>query len=221
MAEKSNASIGFEKQIRDAACVLWGHIPAAEYRKVIVGLIFLLYVSNTFEKRYNELVADDDGFEDEKDAYLMENIFFVPEKARWSVISAAAHTPEIGTVIDEAMRAIEDENKTLKGEVMNIVRILKICIAVISVVVVTFALCFYLFGEMGFVLSVIVFFGIFSSWLLMSAIKNLIYIKKLHKYGCRTDGTLINVIYSRNGYIRVRKQNIERCSAEKLCQPLL
>ena len=100
MAEKSNASIGFEKQIRDAACVLWGHIPAAEYRKVIVGLIFLRYVSNTFEKRYNELVADGDGFEDEKDAYLMENIFFVPEKARWSVISAAAHTPEIGTVID-------------------------------------------------------------------------------------------------------------------------
>ena len=178
MAEKSNASIGFEKQIWDAACVLWGHIPAAEYRKVIVGLIFLRYVSNTFEKRYNELVADGDGFEDEKDAYLMKNIFFVPEKARWSVISAAAHTPEIGTVIDEAMRAIEDENKTLKGEVMNIVRILKICIAVISVVVVTFALCFYLFGEMGFVLSVIVFFGIFSSWLLMSAIKNLIYIKK-------------------------------------------
>ena len=114
MAEKSNASIGFEKQIWDAACVLWGHIPAAEYRKVIVGLIFLRYVSNTFEKRYNELVADGDGFEDEKDAYLMENIFFVPEKARWSVISAAAHTPKIGTVIDEAMRAIEDENKTLK-----------------------------------------------------------------------------------------------------------
>ena len=114
MAEKSNASIGFEKQIWDAACVLWGHIPAAEYRKVIVGLIFLRYVSNTFEKRYNELVADGDGFEDEKDAYLMKNIFFVPEKARWSVISAAAHTPEIGTVIDEAMRAIEDENKTLK-----------------------------------------------------------------------------------------------------------
>ncbi len=115
MAEKNTANIGFEKQIWDAACVLWGHIPAAEYRKVIVGLIFLRYISSAFEKRYNELVADGDGFEDEPDAYMMENIFFVPEKARWSAISAAAHTPEIGTVIDDAMRAIEDENKTLKN----------------------------------------------------------------------------------------------------------
>lgn len=114
MAEKNNANIGFEKQIWDAACVLWGHIPAAEYRKVIVGLIFLRYISSAFEKRYNELVAEGDGFEDEPDAYLMDNIFFVPEKARWSVVSAAAHTPEIGSVIDDAMRAIEDENKTLK-----------------------------------------------------------------------------------------------------------
>ncbi len=56
MAEKNNANIGFEKQIWDAACVLWGHIPAAEYRKVIVGLIFLRYISSAFEKRYNELV---------------------------------------------------------------------------------------------------------------------------------------------------------------------
>ena len=115
MAEKNTANIGFEKQIWDAACVLWGHIPAAEYRKVIVGLIFLRYISSAFEKRYNELVADGDGFEDEPDAYLMDNIFFVPEKARWSVVSAAAHTPEIGSVIDDAMRAIEDENKTLKN----------------------------------------------------------------------------------------------------------
>ena len=115
MAEKNNANIGFEKQIWDAACVLWGHIPAAEYRKVIVGLIFLRYISSAFEKRYNELVAEGDGFEDEKDAYLMDNIFFVPEDARWSTISTAAHTPEIGTVIDNAMRAIEAENKSLKN----------------------------------------------------------------------------------------------------------
>ena len=115
MDKKNNASVGFEKQIWDAACVLWGHIPAAEYRKVIVGLIFLRYISNAFEKRYNELVAEGDGFENEPDAYMMENIFFVPEKARWSVVSAAAHTPEIGQAIDDAMRAVEDENKTLKN----------------------------------------------------------------------------------------------------------
>lgn len=93
MAEKNNANIGFEKQIWNAACELWGHIPAADYRKVIIGLIFLRYISFAFEKRYNELVAEGEGFEDEKDAYIMEGIFYVPEAARWNKIAAAAHTP--------------------------------------------------------------------------------------------------------------------------------
>ena len=115
MAEKNNANIGFEKQIWDAACVLWGHIPAAEYRKVIIGLIFLRYISSAFERKYNELVAEGEGFEEDRDEYLGENIFFVPEKARWSTVAAAAHTPEIGTVLDEAMREIEAENKSLKN----------------------------------------------------------------------------------------------------------
>ena len=111
----TNANLGFEKQIWDAACVLWGHIPAADYRKVIVGLIFLRYISAAFEKRYQVLVEEGDGFENDPDFYLEENIFFVPECARWKTIAAAAHTPEIGKVIDDAMRAIEDENKALKN----------------------------------------------------------------------------------------------------------
>ena len=115
MAEKNNANIGFEKQIWDAACVLWGHIPAADYRKVIIGLIFLKYVSGAFEQRYNELVAEGDGFEDDPDEYLAENVFFVPDDARWNKIASAAHTPEIGMVIDNAMRAIEKENDSLKN----------------------------------------------------------------------------------------------------------
>ena len=115
MAIQNNANIGFEKQIWDAACVLWGHIPAAEYRKVIVGLIFLRYISSAFEKRYQQLLDEGDGFEDDKDAYAEDNIFFVPEDARWSKISSATYTPEIGTVIDDAMRAIEKENTTLKN----------------------------------------------------------------------------------------------------------
>lgn len=115
MATSNNANIGFEKQIWDAACVLWGHIPAADYRKVIVGLIFLRYISSAFEKRYLQLVEEGDGFEDDRDAYAEENIFFVPEEARWSTISAAAHEPEIGKVIDDAMRAIEKENTSLKN----------------------------------------------------------------------------------------------------------
>ncbi len=115
MSVKNSANIGFEKQIWDAACVLWGHIPAADYRKVIIGLIFLRYISSAFEKRYNQLVAEGEGFEDDIDAYIEENIFFVPKIARWSAISAAAHTPEIGIVIDNAMKAIETQNKTLKN----------------------------------------------------------------------------------------------------------
>ena len=115
MAEKNNANIGFEKQLWDAAGVLWGHIPAADYRKVIIGLIFLRYISGAFEKRYQQLVNDGDGFENDRDAYTEENIFFVPEAARWNKISSAAHTAEIGIVIDDAMRAIEKENTTLKN----------------------------------------------------------------------------------------------------------
>lgn len=114
MTNKTNANIGFEKHLWDAACVLWGHIPAAEYRQVIIGLIFLRYVSSAFDKRYQELVAEGDGFEDDRDAYTMENVFFVPKEARWDTIAKAAHTPEIGYIIDNAMRAIESENKTLK-----------------------------------------------------------------------------------------------------------
>lgn len=113
--ENSNANLGFEKQIWNAACVLWGHIPAAEYRKVIIGLIFLRYISCVFDKKFKQLVDDGDGFENDRDAYAEDNVFFVPKEARWDVIAKAAHTPEIGTVIDEAMRAIERENDVLKN----------------------------------------------------------------------------------------------------------
>lgn len=111
----NSANIGFEKQLWDAACELWGHIPAADYRKVIVGLIFLRYISSAFEKRHTELIAEGEGFENDPDAYRAENIFFVPEAARWKKIAESAHTPEIGIVIDNAMHAIETENKSLKN----------------------------------------------------------------------------------------------------------
>ena len=76
MTKKTKTNIGFEKQLWNAARVLWGHIPAAEYRKVIVGLIFLRYVSAAFERRYAELVEEGEGFEDDKDFYRMKNVFF-------------------------------------------------------------------------------------------------------------------------------------------------
>ena len=104
-----------EDRIWDSANKLRGNLTASEYQNVVLGLVFLKYISDCFEKRYNELVEEGDGFEDDRDAYTMENVFFVPEEARWSTIAAAAHTPEIGTVIDNAMRAIEAENRTLKN----------------------------------------------------------------------------------------------------------
>ena len=112
--EKNTAGIGFEKQIWDAACVLRGNMDASEYKSVVLGLIFLKYISDRFEDKYQELVAEGDGFEEDVDEYTSEGIFFVPANARWNVIASKAHTPEIGTVIDDAMRAIEKENKRLK-----------------------------------------------------------------------------------------------------------
>ena len=114
MGEKNTASIGFEKQIWDAACVLRGNMDASEYKNVVLGLIFLKYISDRFEDKYNELLDEGDGFEEDIDEYTSEGIFFVPPEARWSEIAKAAHTPEIGTVIDNAMRSIEKENKRLK-----------------------------------------------------------------------------------------------------------
>ncbi len=109
----STATIGFEEQIWAAADILRGNMDAAEYKHVVLGLIFLKYISDKFHERYRELEAADDDVED-KDAYTEKNIFFVPPSARWSVIAEAAHREEIGTVIDDAMRAIEKENKRLK-----------------------------------------------------------------------------------------------------------
>lgn len=118
MAKKkaeNTAEIGFEEQIWKAADKLRGNIDPSEYKSVVLGLIFLKYVSDKFEQRYQELVEEGDGFEEDRDEYTHKNIFFVPKEARWQTVAAAAHTPEIGKVIDEAMRQIEAENDKLKN----------------------------------------------------------------------------------------------------------
>ena len=114
MAKTNTAEIGFEKEIWRAADKMRGNIDASEYKSVVLGLIFLKYISDKFESKYDELVAEGIGMEEDKDEYLAENIFYVPEDARWKAIADKAHTPEIGIVIDDAMRAIEKENKRLK-----------------------------------------------------------------------------------------------------------
>lgn len=115
MAKKTNAKIGFEKELWAAADAMRNHVSSSEYRKVVVGLIFLKYVSDAFEFRYQELIEEGYGDEEDRDAYLEKNVFFVPEDARWKFIAEKAFTPEIGVVLDNAMRAIEKENKTLKN----------------------------------------------------------------------------------------------------------
>lgn len=114
MAAINSADIGFENQIWKAADKMRGNIDASEYKSVVLGLIFLKYISDKFDAKYKALVEEGEGFEEDKDEYLTENIFYVPADARWCVISEKAHTPEIGIAIDEAMRAIERENKRLK-----------------------------------------------------------------------------------------------------------
>ncbi|GHU95272.1 hypothetical protein AGMMS49974_06370 [Deltaproteobacteria bacterium] len=102
MAEQNTAEIGFEKQIWDAACILRGNLDAAEYKQVVLGLIFLKYISDKFDARYEVLAAEGDGFEEDIDEYTAERIFFVPPSGRWNIIADKAHSPEIGTVIDDA-----------------------------------------------------------------------------------------------------------------------
>ena len=114
MSQNNTANIGFEQQIWSAADILRGNMDAGEYKHVVLGLIFLKYISDKFEERYLELLEEGDDEMEDRDAYTEKNIFFVPPSARWSVISGAAHKEEIGTIIDDAMRAIEKENKRLK-----------------------------------------------------------------------------------------------------------
>jgi type I restriction enzyme M protein len=112
---KENLVAGLENKLWEAADKLRGSIDAAKYKNIVLGIIFLKYISDRFEKRYQELLEEGDGFEDDRDEYERFNIFYVPEKARWKYIVENATKPTIGQVIDEAFIAIEKENKKLAG----------------------------------------------------------------------------------------------------------
>lgn len=108
-------NVGFEDKLWLAADKLRGSMDAGEYKHVVLGLIFLKFVSDSFNNKYEELVKEEAGFEEDRDEYMSENIFYVPLEARWSNISSYATSPEIGKVIDNAMEIIEKENPSLKG----------------------------------------------------------------------------------------------------------
>jgi len=109
------ANIGFEEKLWQAADKLRSNMDAAEYKHVVLGLIFLKYVSDSFEEKYKQLMVEGYGDEEDRDEYLADNIFYVPKDARWSEIKNHATSTDIGNVIDHAMDAIEKENDSLKG----------------------------------------------------------------------------------------------------------
>jgi type I restriction enzyme M protein len=106
-----------EKQLWKTADKLRKNIDAAEYKHVVLGLIFLKYISDSFEELFARLKADEAQGADpeDRDEYKAENVFFVPQDARWTYLQSRAKQPEIGKVVDDAMDAIEKENASLKG----------------------------------------------------------------------------------------------------------
>ncbi|EGO9192693.1 SAM-dependent DNA methyltransferase [Enterococcus faecalis] len=110
-----SAELKIEDKLWAAADKLRGSMDASEYKNVVLGLIFLKYVSDSFEEKYEELTQDEYADPEDKDEYLADNIFWVPAEARWEKINRDAKTPKIGETIDEAMIAIEKENPSLKN----------------------------------------------------------------------------------------------------------
>ena len=109
------AATGYEAELWRMADALRGSMDAAEYKHVVLGLIFLKYISDAFEERHAEVLAEwgEDAAED-RDEYIAENIFWVPPEARWQQLQSQAHQPTIGRAVDDAMTAIERDNPALK-----------------------------------------------------------------------------------------------------------
>ncbi len=111
----NGGNLGFETELFKAADKLRGNMEPSDYKHVALGLIFLKYISDAFEAKHKALLADDPQAAEDKDEYLADNVFWVPKEARWSHLQANAKQPTIGTLIDDAMRAIEKDNESLKG----------------------------------------------------------------------------------------------------------
>lgn len=94
---------------------LRNNMDSAEYKHVCLGLIFLKYISDSFERAYQEISQDEYADPEDRDEYLAKNVFWVPQEARWETIKNSAKDPTIGQVIDNAMYVIEKENSSLRG----------------------------------------------------------------------------------------------------------
>lgn len=116
--EKKNgngANLGFEQKLWISADKLRSNMDAAEYKHVVLGLIFLKYISDAFNEVYEELQKDSTSNPEDVDEYVAKRVFWVPKKARWDYLANNAKKPEIGKLIDDAMDIIEKENRSLKG----------------------------------------------------------------------------------------------------------
>ena len=111
----NGADLGFEVELFKAADKLRGNMEPSDYKHVVLGLIFLKYISDAFEEQYQRLMAEDASAAEDRDEYAAENVFWVPKAARWSSLQANAKQPTIGTLIDDAMRVVEKDNDSLKG----------------------------------------------------------------------------------------------------------
>ncbi len=118
--ESSSANLGFEAKLWQAADALRNNMDAAEYKHVVLGLIFLKYIkyiSDAFEAQHAKLESEQAQGADpeDPDEYRAANIFWVPKEARWSLLKGKAPQPTIGKLVDDAMTAIERDNPSLKG----------------------------------------------------------------------------------------------------------
>jgi type I restriction enzyme M protein len=111
----NGANLGFEAQLFLAADKLRKNFEPSDYKHVALGLIFLKHISNAFEARRAELLAEDRDAAEDPDEYAAENVFWVPAEARWSHLQANAKLPTVGKLIDGAMAEIEKANPSLKG----------------------------------------------------------------------------------------------------------
>ena len=115
----STANLGFEAKLWLAADKLRNNMDAAEYKHVVLGLIFLKYISDSFEEHRAKLIKGEGDYAganpEDPDEYKAENVFWVPAEARWSHLQSNAKQPTIGKIVDDAMVAIERDNPRLKG----------------------------------------------------------------------------------------------------------
>ena len=110
-SKTNTATIGFEQQLWGTADKMRGHMDPSEYKHVVLGLIFLKYISDAFEEKFRKLSAETGADPEDHDEYLADNVFWVPKYARWENVKESARSATIGKIIDDAMALIEKETQ--------------------------------------------------------------------------------------------------------------